>query len=119
RVVERFAVEVGMLAMKRRSLGDFGRVRGRHQHVHEQRIGIKRDRRDELLETLLRELRSLFAGGSRGSVGISRRTRTAGSSRWLSRFALCGRCATGIGWSAEILARCTVGGLFAADVRGL
>jgi hypothetical protein len=53
-----------------RRLDDVERVGRRHQRLHEELVGIQRDRRDEAVELVLRELgRGGGAAGGRGGRG--------------------------------------------------
>ena len=74
RVVELLAVEPRVLLRPRSSLGDFGRVRGGHQHLGQQGIGIERNGRNHLLKLRSREVRRRRRGTVRRRVAVGRPT---------------------------------------------
>src|SRR6266850_4143371 len=64
-LVERVALQVGLLATPAVRLDDLERIRRSDQHLHEERIGVEGDRRHDLIELIGRELRALRLCGRR------------------------------------------------------
>ncbi len=68
RILERRALQPGVLLAPARGLDDLERIRRRHQHLRQQRIGVERDRGQHRVEFLLLEGRS-----GRGGLRARRR----------------------------------------------